>query len=243
MKWPSNKDILEIKKYVKTKKDKDIQSLKVDGKRWIRTSWENKISYEVTWLGVPIIQLPSDIMLMQELIFQVQPDVIIECGVAHGGSIILYSSLLEILGKGRVIGIDIEIRPHNRKMIENHPMMKRITLIEGSSTSQEIIKKVEKEIEPGSKVLVCLDSSHARSHVLEELKLYSKLVTSGSYIVVFDTIMPELIGLPGSRESWDKDNPMEAIKEFLKLNDLFEIDETYNKLIVSYCPNGFLKKK
>ena len=243
MDWPSEKDIEEIKKHVLIKKEKNIDQLKKDSKQWIRTGWENKISYELTWLGVPIIQIPNDMILMQELIFQIKPDVIIECGVAHGGSLIYYSSLLELLGKGKVIGIDIEIREHNRIMIEKHPMMKRITLIERSSVDPDTIEIVKKEISGNSRVLVCLDSNHTKSHVFKELKLYSELVTPGSYLIVFDTIMPELVGLDGSKEDWDLNNPLEAIKDFLEINDNFEIDEKYSKLYVSYCLHGFLKRK
>jgi len=243
MNWPTEKDILNIKKHVDVRKNKDIEALKRDSKQWARTNWENKISYEVTWLGVPIIQLPNDMIIMQELIFKIKPDIIIECGIAHGGSLIYYSSLLELLGKGKVIGIDIEIREHNRKIIENHPMMKRIKLIEGSSVDIQTIKQVEKEVKSDSTVLVCLDSNHTKDHVLKELKSYNKFVTQGSYLVVFDTIMPELIGLSGTHENWVEDNPLEAIKEFLKTNNDFEIDESYTKLYVSYCLNGFLRRK
>lgn len=243
MKWPTQMDILKLKKHVKSKKNKDIEALKEDSKQWIRTSWTNKISYEITWLGIPIIQIPEDIIIMQELIFNVKPNIVIESGIAHGGSLIFYSSLLELLGKGKVIGVDIEIRKHNREAIESHPMSKRIKLIEGSSTNPAVIKKVEEQIDPGSTVLVYLDSNHTKAHVLEELKAYSDFVTPGSYIVVFDTIMPDLVGLPGSQESWDKDNPMEAIKEFLEMNNDFEIDKEYDKLFVSCCLNGFLRRK
>lgn len=156
---------------------------------------------------------------------------------------IFYSSLLEILGKGKAIGVDIEIKSHNRKAIESHPMSKRIKLIEGDSVKPETIKKIENEIDPQSTVLIALDSNHTKNHVLKELKAYNKFVTSGSYLVVFDTIMPELIGLEGSQKNWNQDNPLEAIKEFLKINKDFEIDESYNKLFVLNCPNGFLKKK
>ena len=243
MNWPSKENIEEIQKYINKKKDKNIELLKQHAQQWARTGWENKISYEITWLGVPIIQLPNDMILMQELIFKIQPDFIIECGVAHGGSLIYYASLLQILGKGKVIGIDIEIRPHNRKLIESHPMIKRIKLIEGSSLSQETVEKVRKEITPNSKIIVCLDSNHTKSHVQEELRLYNEFVSSGSYLVVFDTIMPELIGLKGAQDDWDVNNPLEAIKDFLKTNKDFEIDESYHKLFVSYCKHGFLKKK
>ena len=243
MNWPTQRDILELKKYVNSEKSKDMEALKKDSEQWIRTGWANKISYENTWLGIPIIQLPEDIMMMQELIFNVKPDIVIESGIAHGGSLILYSSLLELLGTGKVIGVDIEIRKHNREAIEKHPMSKRIILIEGSSTDPVVIKKVAEQIDPGSTVLICIDSNHTKAHVLEELKAYSDFVTSGSYIVVFDTIMPDLVGVPGSQKSWDKDNPLEAIKEFLKINSNFEIDTEYNKQFVSYCPNGFLRRK
>ena len=243
MKWPTQRDILELKKYVKGKRNKDLEALLRDGKQWIRTAWANKISYEITWLGIPIIQIPEDIVIMQELIFNVKPDIVIESGIAHGGSLIFYSSLLELLGKGKVIGVDIEIRKHNREVIESHPMSKRIKLIEGNSTDPAVIKKVEEQIDPGSTVLVCLDSNHTKAHVLEELKAYSKFVTPASYIVVFDTIMPDLVGLPGSQKNWYRDNPLEAVKEFLKINNDFEIDKSCNKLFVSYCPNGFLRKK
>ncbi len=241
--WPSEDDITELKKHVKQKKNKDIATLKEDSRQWIRTSWQNNLSYEITWLGIPIIQLPSDIIIMQELIFKVKPDIIIEIGIAHGGALIFYSSLLELLGKGKAIGVDIEIKSHNRKAIESHPMSKRIKLIEGDSVKQETIEKIENEIDPQSTVLIALDSNHTKDHVIKELRAYSKFVTSGSYLVVFDTIMPELIGLDGSQENWNEDNPLEAIKEFLKINKDFEIDDSYNKLFVSNCPNGFLKKK
>lgn len=243
MNWPTQRDILELKKYVNSEKSKDMEALIKDSKQWVKTGWTNKISYEVTWLGIPLIQLPEDIIIMQELIFNVKPDIVIESGIAHGGSLIFYSSLLELLGKGKVIGVDIEIRKHNREAIEKHPMSKRIILIEGSSTDPAVIKKVAEQIEPDSTVLICLDSNHTKAHVLEELKAYSDFVTSGSYIVVFDTIMPDLVGVPGSQKNWDRDNPMEAIREFLKISNDFEIDKSYNKLFVSYCPNGFLRRK
>ncbi|MHA1797989.1 MAG: cephalosporin hydroxylase family protein [Candidatus Helarchaeota archaeon] len=243
MNWPTLEDIAEIKKYVKTKKNKDIAALKRTSKDWIRTGWENNISYEITWFGIPVIQLPNDLILMQELIFLIKPKIIIESGIAHGGSLIFYSSMLELLGQGKIIGVDIEIRSHNRKAIEAHPLSKKIKLIERSSTDLKTIEEIKNEIGSDSPVLVCLDSNHTKDHVLKELNLYSKFVTKGSYIVVFDTIMPELVGLLGANDNWNKNNPAEAIKEFLKKNKDFEIDTSFNKLYVSYCPNGFLRKK
>jgi len=243
MNWPTQKDILEIRKHVKNKKKKNIEALKKDSIKWTRTSWVNKLSYEITWLGIPIIQIPEDIVLMQELIFNLKPDIIVELGIGHGGSLIFYSSLLELLGKGKVIGVDIDIRRHNRNAIEKHPMNKRIILIEGDSTELSVINKVGVYIEPNDSVLICLDSNHKKTHVLKELISYSNYVNPGGYIVVFDTIMPQLVSLPGSQKNWDKDNPKEAINEFLQTHKDFEIDVTYNKLFVSYCPNGFLKRK
>lgn len=243
MTWPSKSEILEMRKHIRTKENKNIPALKKDSKNWIRTSWENRLSYEVAWLGVPVIQLPEDLMLMQELIFTVKPDVIIETGVAHGGSLIFYSSLLELLGKGKVIGVDIEIRSHNRETIEKHPMSKRIILVEGDSVAEKTIKTVEKSIDRDSTVLLCLDSNHTKEHVLKELKTYNKFVTPGSYIVVFDTIMPELKGLIGAPDDCDINNPLEAIKEFLVSNNNFEIDDGFSKFYVSYCPSGFLRRK
>ncbi len=242
VKWPDEKNVKQLKQFVTGRPRKDAQALRRDGLQWTRTSWANKISYEITWLGIPVIQLPEDIVLMQEVIFNVKPDIIIESGIAHGGSLILYASLLELLGRGKVIGVDIEIRKHNRKAIESHPLSKRIILIEGSSLSHETVEKVRRKIPKGAKVLVCLDSNHTREHVAQELMLYHPFVSAGSYLVVFDTIMPRLTGLPGSQKSWKKDNPLEAVKAFLRENKKFEIDKSLHKFFVSYCPDGFLKR-
>lgn len=204
-----------------------------------------KYSYNFSWLGRPIIQYPQDIMAMQELIWQVKPDLIIETGIAHGGSLIFYASMLELLGgDGELIGIDLDIREHNRIEIEKHPMYKRIEMLEGSSTDPEIIDSV-KELAKGKKsVMVVLDSNHTHEHVLEELRLYSPFVTVGSYCVVFDTIVEDLPDDFFSDRPWGKgNNPKTAVHEFLKENDSFEIDDNVeNKLLITVAPDGYLKR-
>jgi cephalosporin hydroxylase len=165
-------------------------------REWVRVGWNQKYQYTFSWMGRPVIQLPEDMIRMQEAIFQIKPDVIIETGVAHGGSLIFYSSLCKAMEKGRVIGIDIEIRPHNRAAIEAHPLSDRITLIEGSSTAPEIVNQVKSLVKPGETVLVILDSNHTYAHVADELEAYADLVTPGSYIVATDGIMYDLADVP-----------------------------------------------
>lgn len=203
-----------------------------------------KYSYNFSWMGRPIIQYPQDILAMQEIIWNIKPDVIIETGIAHGGSLIFYASMLELLGEnGLVIGIDIDIRKHNRAEIEKHPMFKRIKMIEGSSIDESIIEKLRK-ITEGKKVLVCLDSNHTHEHVLRELELYAPLVSVGSYCVVFDTIVEDMPTGSYPDRPWDKgNNPKTAVYEFLKKNDHFEIDKNIeNKLLITVAPDGYLRR-
>ena len=207
---------------------------------WTRAGWQQKASYEVTWLGVPIIQMPEDMVMMQELIWKLRPDVIIESGVAHGGSVILYASIQELLGKGRVIGIDVEIRKFNRLAMQSHPMSKRLTLIEGSSVDPATVTRVQSLIRPGESVLVALDSNHSAAHVGQELALYAPMVTAGSYLVVFDGVMQILPDAPLGSPTWDRDNPWQAVQDFLRTCHDFEVDPYYNRLRVTYCPGGFL---
>ncbi len=203
-----------------------------------------KYSYNFTWMGRPIIQYPQDIIAMQELIWEIKPDLIIETGIAHGGSIIYYASLLELIGKGEVLGIDIDIRKHNRDKIEEHPMYKRIHMLEGSSVSEEMIEKVKPFAKDKKSILVCLDSNHTHEHVLAELNLYAPFVTPGSYIVVFDTIVEDLPERYLPNRYWSiGNNPKTAVKEFLKQNDNFAVDDTIdNKLLISVNPQGYLKR-
>lgn len=203
-----------------------------------------KYSYNFSWMGRPIIQYPQDMIAMQELIWEIKPDLIIETGIAHGGSIIYYASLLELIGKGEVLGIDIDIREHNKKKIEEHAMYKRIQMLEGSSVSEDMVEKVRQYASGKEKILVCLDSNHTHEHVLSELNLYAPFVTAGSYLVVFDTIVEDLPEryLPGRYWSVGN-NPKTAVQEFLKHNNDFEIDETMdNKLLISVNPGGYLKR-
>lgn len=203
-----------------------------------------RYSYSFTWMGRPIIQYPQDMIAMQEIIWEVKPDLIIETGIAHGGSLIYYASLLELIGNGEVLGIDIDIREHNRKAIESHPMYKRIKMIEGSSISEEIVEKVKTYAAGKKTILVSLDSNHTHEHVLKELQLYSPFVSLNSYLVAFDTIVEYLPNdyVPG--KPWSVgDNPKTAVDEFLSTNDNFVIDVAIdNKLLISVTPGGYLKR-
>ncbi len=203
-------------------------------------------SYNFSWMGRPIIQYPQDIVAMQEIIWSVKPDLIIETGIAHGGSLIFYASMLELIGQGEILGIDIDIRDHNRREIEQHPMFKRITMIQGSSVDEDIISTVRKHSERKSRILVVLDSNHTHQHVLAELEAYAPLVSVGSYVVVFDTIVENLPDnyMPGHKRPWSiGNNPMTATQAFLQGNDDFIIDEEIdNKLLISVAPKGYLKR-
>jgi cephalosporin hydroxylase len=201
-------------------------------------------SYNFSWMGRPIIQYPQDIVAMQEIIWDIRPDLIIETGIAHGGSLIFYASLLELIGKGEVLGIDIDIRKHNRAEIEKHPMFKRIRMIEGSAIAEDVVRQVREAAAGKGTVLVCLDSNHTHEHVLRELESYAPLVTKGSYIVVFDTIVEDLPDNYLGDRPWTKgNNPLTAVHEFLKGNPDFVIDtDVDNKLLISVAPSGYLKR-
>ena len=202
-----------------------------------------KYSYNFTWLGRPVIQFPQDLIAVQEIIWKVKPDLIIETGIAHGGSLIFHASILELLGKGEVVGIDIEIRKHNKIEIEKHPLFHRITMIEGSSIDKDIVKQIHELSKNKKKVLLVLDSNHTHEHVLQELQLYSSLVNKDSYVIVFDTVVEDLPDSIVTDRPWSKgNNPKTAVWEFLKNNDRFKIDkEIENKLMITVAPSGFLK--
>jgi cephalosporin hydroxylase len=197
-------------------------------------------------MGRPIIAFPQDMIAMQELIWEIKPDLIIETGVAHGGSIVYYASLLELIGEdGIVLGVDIDIRKHNRILIEEHPMMKRIQLLEGSSVSEKVFRKVLEISKLKKKVLVCLDSNHSHDHVLEELRLYAPLVSVNSYCVVFDTVVEDMpLNFDWGGRPWRKgNNPKTAVWEFLKSHPEFEINTgIHDKLLISVVPDGYLKR-
>jgi cephalosporin hydroxylase len=221
--------------------EKNIQQLGLD---FLLRSCDFKYSYNFDWLGLPIIQFPQDIIAIQELIWKTKPDLIIETGVARGGSLILSASILHLLnGNGRVLGIDIDIRPHNREAIENHPLAFRIDLLQGSSIDQEMITQVEKYVKQTDRVMVILDSNHTHDHVSEELKLYSPLVTQDCYLVVMDTIVDDMPDDFFPDRPWGTgNNPKTAVHEFLQQSDRFEIDESiHHKLLITVAPDGYLK--
>ena len=221
----------------------DIE-IRLLGNNFIVKTAAYNYSYNFTWLGRPIIQFPQDMIAIQEIIWQVNPDLIIETGIAHGGSLIFYSSMLELLGgDGKVLGIDIDIREHNRVEIEKHRMYKRINMIEGSSIDEEIVRQVYDFAKNSKIVLVLLDSMHTHDHVLKELQLYSPLVTKDGYLVVFDTIIEDMPDDFFPDRPWGKgNNPKTAVWEFLKTNDRFVVDkEIENKLLITVSPDGYLK--
>lgn len=197
----------------------------VISQQWLKVGWNQKYPYAFSWLGRPIIQIPEDIIRTQEVIYRVQPDVIIETGIAHGGSLVFYASLCKVMGKGRVIGVDIEIRPHNRQAIESHPLSSFITLLEGSSIDPVIVAQVKALIRPHETVLVLLDSNHTKAHVASELEAYHSFVTPGSYIVATDGSMRDLYDVPRGKPEWATDNPAAAALEFAKAHPEFTLEQ------------------
>ena len=226
------------------------EALKAAAHAFTAASIPPKYSYNFSWLGRPIIQYPQDIVAMQELIWTVQPDLIVETGIAHGGSLILSASMLELNAacggpkNARVIGIDIDIRAHNRAAIEAHPMFRRITMIQGSSVAPEIVEQVRALAAGTQRVLVCLDSNHTHAHVLAELQAYAPLTSVGSYCMVFDTIVEDLPAeSSGARPGGPGDNPKTAVWAYLKDHPEFEIDKAMDhKLLISVAPDGYLKR-
>ena len=217
---------------------------------FIRASTVPKYSYNFSWLGRPIIQYPQDIIAMQELMWSIQPDLVIETGIAHGGSLIFSASMLELNATcggpqdAEVLGVDIDIRAHNRAAIEAHPMFKRIGMIQGSSIAPKIIDQVRAKAEGKRRVLVCLDSNHTHEHVLAELQAYAQLTSVGSYCVVFDTVIEDMPAEMFPDRPWGPgNNPKAAVREYLKTHPEFEIDKQMNyKLLISVAPDGYLKR-
>jgi len=221
------------------------EELKKLSREWHIASGDGNYVYNFSWMGMPIIQLPQDIMAMQEIIFQVQPDLIVETGIARGGSLIFYASMLELLnGGGEVLGIDIDIRAHNYERIIKHPMYKHITMIEGSSIEEATADKVRAFAENKKRILVCLDSHHTHQHVLQELELYAPLVTKDSYCIVFDTCVEDLPEYLSDNRPWGHGNsPKSAVFEFLESHTEFEIDKSVeDKIVLTSSPSGYLKK-
>ncbi|AMA47901.1 cephalosporin hydroxylase family protein [Pseudomonas alabamensis] len=219
------------------------QTLKQLARDFYDESAKHKYTYHFSWMGRPIIQLPQDMIAMQELVWRIQPDLIIECGVAHGGSIIYYASLLQLLGHGEVLGIDVDIRAHNRQAIENHPMAHRITLFEGSSIDLAMVERVRAHAQ-GKRVMVVLDSNHTHAHVLEELRHYAPLVSVDSYCVVMDTVVEDMPADAFPDRPWGHgDNPKTAVWAFLEENGDFQIDQTVqDKLLLTVASDGYLRR-
>ncbi len=216
---------------------------------WLRCGWDVKYVYGFTWLGRPVIQLPEDLLRMQELLWRERPDVVVETGVAHGGSLVFHASLCALIGGGRVIGVDRDIRAPARAAIEAHELAPRITLIEGDSAAAATVAAVRALIVPGERVLLVLDSGHTRAHVRAELDAYAELVTPGGCIIVCDGIMADLAGAPRSRPDWTWNNPLGAIEDFLAANPDFRVEEPafpFNEGVVrqrvTYCPRGLLRR-
>jgi len=217
--------------------------------QWAKVGWNQKYVYSFSWMGRPIIQLPEDIIRTQEVIYRVKPDVIIETGIAHGGSLIYYASLCKAMGKGRVVGVDLEIRPHNRKAVEEHEMFDLITMIEGSSTDSDIVGQVKALVNPGETVLIILDSNHTKQHVADELQAYHDLVTKGSYIVATDGSMKDLCDVPRGEADWVWNHPTAAAEEFAEVHPEFVIEQPawpFNESGLSknitHWPGAWLKK-
>jgi cephalosporin hydroxylase len=216
---------------------------------WLRAGWDAKYVYGFTWLGRPVIQLPDDLMTLQELVWREQPDVIVETGIAHGGSLVFHAGLCRLMGKGRVVGIDIEIRPHNRAALDAHPLRPLIELIEGDSVASATLERVRALLRPSEKVMVILDGAHTRVHVLAELRAYGPLVTPGSCIVAMDGIMARLPGAPRSRPEWAEDNPRAAVEAFVAEDARFALEPPqppFNEGAArgrpSYINGGFLRR-
>lgn len=232
-----------------TAQGKDIGAARLS-REWMDAVAAHKYSYHFSWLGRPIIQYPQDILAMQEIIAAVQPDLILETGIAHGGSLVFYASLLELnaicggSADAKVLGVDIDIREHNRKAIEAHPMAKRIEMIQGSSIAPETVEQVARHASAYSKILVCLDSNHTHAHVLAELEAYANLVSRGSYCIVFDTVIEDMPENSFPDRPWDRgNNPKTAVREFLASHPEFAVDSMIDaKLMISVAPGGYLRR-
>ena len=246
---PNEKFAQEVGEHIEGMgKDRDVQAL---SRIWLREITPHKYPYNFSWMGRPIIQLPQDIVAMQELIWAIQPDLIIETGIAHGGSLIFSASMLELNAAcggpkdAHVLGVDIDIRSHNRDAITAHPMFRRISMIQGSSVEPAIVEQVKAKAKDMRRVLVCLDSNHTHDHVLAELNAYAPLASVGSYCVVFDTLIEDMPAEMFGDRPWGPGNsPKTAVREYLKSHPEFQIDKQLDhKLLISVAPDGYLKRE
>jgi cephalosporin hydroxylase len=213
-------------------------------REWFNASCRHRYSYHFTWLGLPVIQYPQDLIAMQEIIWRTRPELIVETGIARGGSLVFFASMLEMIGPaGRVVGVDVDIREHNRAAIERHPLSKRIAMLDGSSIDTAIVEEVRAIARTIRSILVVLDSNHTHAHVLRELELYSPLVRKGNYLIVMDTVVENLPAELFPDRPWGPgNNPRTAVQAFLKDNDRFRLDEEIeNRLLLTVAPGGYLK--
>jgi cephalosporin hydroxylase len=217
---------------------------------WKQVGWDTKHVYSFTWHGRPVIQVPDDLVRMQEAFFEVAPDLVIEVGVAHGGSAVFFAGLCAAQGFGEVVAVELELRQHNREALDAHPLRRYITFVEGNSIGEEVVDQVRRLAEGKQRVLVFLDGNHTKAHVAAELELYSPLVTDGSWLIVADGIMNELEGAPRSKPTWQDDNPVPAIHEFLAQHPEFEhvgpprpFDESSFAPTATYFIDGWLKRR
>lgn len=225
------------------------ESFELISHQYVRVGWNQKQVYSYSWMGRPVIQLPDDMVRTQEVIYRLKPDLVIETGIAHGGSLIYYASIMEAMHHGHVLGIDIEIRPHNRTAIEAHEMFHRIDMIEGSSVDPATVAKAAAAAEGKETVLVILDSNHTYDHVMQELELYAPLVTKGSYIVSTDGVMRDVVGVPRAGEGWETDNPANAAEDFVTKHPEFVIEQPewpFNESTltqnVTHYPSAWLRR-
>jgi cephalosporin hydroxylase len=233
-----------------TRKAEKIRAQGADGalkdlsRQWMLATFKHSYTYHFSWMGRPIIQFPQDVLALQEILWNVKPDLVVETGIAHGGSLVFHASMLELIGGGgRVVGVDIDIREPNRRAIESHPMSRRISMIQGSSTDPGTVQKVRDLAAGAGRILVVLDSNHTHEHVLAELRAYSPLVRAGSYVVVCDTSIEDAPAELFRDRPWGPgNNPKTAVREFLRTTDRFEVDrELEDKLLITVCPEGYLR--
>jgi cephalosporin hydroxylase len=240
---------MDLRKEFERESQEQIERMGLDGelaaltRAWLEKSLHHRYSYHFTWMGRPIIQYPQDMVAMQEILWRVKPDLVVETGIAHGGSIVFYASILELIGHGSVLGIDVDIRPHNRSALESHPMKRRYELIEGSSIDARVLERVRSAAR-GKRVLVVLDSNHTHDHVLAELDAYAPLTAVGSYCVVMDTVVEDLPPGHYTDRPWDVgNNPKTAVREFLKKDTRFQVDpQIQTKLQITVAPDGYLQR-
>jgi cephalosporin hydroxylase len=223
------------------------EAFEILSETWLKVGWNGRYHYTFTWLGRPVLQLPEDLIRLQEVIWELKPDVIIETGIAMGGSLLFYATLCQALGNGRVVGVDIDLKPHNREKLLHHPLSPYITFINGDSAHPDTISQIQ--IAPDETVLVILDSNHSKRHVLKELELYSQLVTPGSYLIVADGFKKHLVDVPRGKEQWSWDNPSAAVKEFLASHPEYALkvpERRYNRSLtrknVTHFQDGWLMR-